>query len=64
MSNSEQIELMGWVQHFRKAHNMTSLDGLIISARHKHPESWPLIEQAADHREAEINLETLLPLDQ
>ncbi|MBP8173296.1 MAG: hypothetical protein KAY06_04715 [Aeromonadaceae bacterium] len=63
MSNSEQIELMGWVQHFRKAHNLVSLDGLIMSARRKHPEAWPLIEQAAEHREAEINMETFLPLD-
>ena len=34
-----------------------------MSARRKHPEAWPLIEQAAEHREAEINMETFLPLD-
>ncbi len=61
MTDHEQ--LMNWIRHFRKARHLSTLDVMTVAARRDHPANWPTIEQAAEHREAEINLGTLLPLE-
>ena len=50
-----QRTLGEWLDYFRKANNRRNLDALIVSARRAQPDCWAMIEQAAEHREAEIN---------
>ena len=50
-----QRTLNDWLVYFRKANNRANLDALIVLARKAQPTCWSLIEQAAEHREAEIN---------
>jgi hypothetical protein len=60
---TELHTLNEWLQHFRKANNRTNLDALIVSARRAQPSSWTIIEQAAEHREAEINQGEQFPIE-
>ncbi len=55
--------LLEWIHRFRRAHRLATLDAMANAARQTHPEQWPTIEQAAEHREAEISLGCLLPIE-